>query len=126
MKGNKMNKLWIAASLSTAVMSAGCASSTGVLPVGPDTYSISAGASAARGGLAGARGTALKEAGEYCAKAGKQILVQDISASSSDTGRPLDISQNSNVIFRCLSEGDPELKRPNLETRPDVVIQDRR
>jgi hypothetical protein len=65
---------------------------------------------------------ALKEAGEYFSKAGKQILVQDISASSSHTGRPLDILQNSNVIFRCLSASDPELKRPNLETRPDVVI----
>jgi hypothetical protein len=125
MKGNKMNKLWIAASLSTAVMSAGCASSTGVLPVGPDTYSISAGASSARGGQAGARGAALKEAGEYCAKSGKQILVQDISGSST-LNNPLYISDNSNVIFRCLSASDPELKRPNLETRPDVVIQDRR
>jgi hypothetical protein len=125
MKGNKMNKVWIFASLSTAILLAGCASSTGVLPVGPDTYSISAGASAARGGLTGARGAALKEAGEYCAKAGKQILVQDISASSSDAAS-YDISQNSNVIFRCLSASDPDLKRPNLETRPDVVIQDRR
>ena len=120
-----MNKVWISASLSTAIMLAGCASSTGVLPVGPDTYSITTGASSARGGMAGARGTALKEAGEYCAKAGKQILVQDISASSSFASG-FDISQNSNVIFRCLSDGDPELKRPNLEARPDVVIQDRR
>jgi len=33
---------------------------------------------------------------------------------------------NVDVTFRCLAAGDPELKRPNFQQAPNVVIQDQR
>ena len=95
----------------------GCAAPSGVLPIGPDTYSITLFSN-----QLSARGPALKEAGDYCTQLGKKILVLNIDDKKVPVGTP----GNTDIVFRCLSEGDPELKRPNLEARPDVVIQDRR
>ena len=114
-----MNKLWIAAMLGAAVALAGCAIPvTEVLPIGPDTYFVATRHPTSSGD---ARVAALKAAGQYCAKIGKNILVTDISPSGGGM-----LIYNIDMNFRCLSASDPDLKRPNLETRPDVVIQDRR
>lgn len=118
MNVNKMNKLWISATFGAALALAGCAFPTDVLPIGPDTYSVS---SRSPQGAGESRASALKVAGQFCTKLGKNILVRDVSF----TGGGFD-QFSVDLIFRCLSEGDPELKRPNLETRPDVVIQNRR
>lgn len=45
---------------------AGCATSTGVLPTGPDTYSISVERPALDGGRSAARRVAFTEAASYC------------------------------------------------------------
>ena len=44
-----------------------------------------------------------------------------ISSSARDAG----IAQyaSAEIQFRCLAEGDPELRRPNMEPLPDVRIE---
>ena len=114
----QMNKLWIAATLGAALALAGCGAvprSTGAMKIGPDTYQILARASLAGAGQS--QKMAFDEANEYCGTMGREMMT--IGAQANEYA-------GYQVTFRCLNSGDPELKRPNLETRPDVVIQDRR
>lgn len=115
-------KKQIAALLLCALVS-GCATSSGVVKMGLDTYSINVVAAPARGGVAGAKRIAYEEANESCAKTGKELLVvNERLARTSDAG-----GGTIDLTFRCLNKGDPELaKRPEIRDRPDVIIQDQR
>ena len=108
--------------IATALLLSGCALSSGVLPMGPDTYSVSVNAAPARGGTVGARQVALTEAGKHCAGMGKEILVTNTSARQTNA-----LGQGTfDLTFQCLSKGDPELQRPTYRSPADVVIQDQR
>lgn len=90
--------------------------SSGVLPMGPDTYSVSADDL----NPSTAKQASLTQAQSHCATLGKEILVTNTRDSRRDARTMYD------VTFRCLSKGDPELARPTYETPPDVRIEDRR
>jgi hypothetical protein len=62
--------IWI----SIAGALAGCASSTGILPAGPDTYTISEKVAPIRGGGTEAQRVALTEANAFCAEKGRQFV----------------------------------------------------
>lgn len=66
----------------TCVLLTACTQSSGVLKMGPDTYSASAAAAPAAGGYSEARRMALTEANQYCAQMGKEILVKNIGAAT--------------------------------------------
>lgn len=100
----------------------GCAQSSGVLQMGPDTYSVSVHAAPARGGESGARALALTDANQRCASEGKEIMVTNISSGRS-THLP---GGTVDVTFRCLAKGDPDLQRPVYRAAPTAVIEDRR
>jgi hypothetical protein len=104
------------------VLLVACAQSSGVLKMGPDTYSVSVHAAPARGGESGARNLALTEANTKCAGEGKEILVTNISSGRS-THFP---GGTVEVTFRCLAKGDPDLQRPTYRAAPTAVIEDRR
>jgi len=76
----------------------GCTStnSSGVLKVGPDTYTVATSANGWAGGLIEAKRMALSEANQYCAQQGKEILV----TSKEDVG-----PGKTEVTFRCLRKG---------------------
>lgn len=86
--------------------------STGPLPIGPDTWRISA-----KDGIKGfgpSQAIALKEANQFCVSLNKNILVigtKEIQPFSSE------------VTFRCLKSGDAELVRPNLQPAPNSIIK---
>ena len=87
---------------------AGCSAAkiTQPLPVGPDTYTVSARTS--HGGTASAREAALSAANQQCARLSKQLLVLKSSTN-------IDFNENKDVVdvtFRCLTAGDPALRRP--------------
>lgn len=96
-----------------------CASSSGVLPLGPDTYTISAGG-VLTGSISGndtkAKQKALKEANQFCSKKGKYILVTNINMQSTGFG------STSDITFKCLNKDDPEYKRPRYEKAPDIKV----
>jgi len=109
--------------LLAAVLSA-CAQSSGILKMGPDTYSITAYASIVRGAESGAKRTAIKDATEYCTSQGKEILVTNISCGGNP--RPFHNGAECDITFQCLDKNDPELKRPHYRYAPSAVIEDRR
>lgn len=107
---------------SASLLLAACAQSSGVLKMGPDTYSASAAAAPARGGYSEARKLALSDANQYCAQMGKEILVTNIGTATTNVYG----AGSADVTFRCLAKGDPELQRPEYRKSPDTVIEDRR
>lgn len=111
-------KMIVAASV---LVLAGCATSSGVLQLGPDTYTISTAADMFRGGGAGARQEALTAAQKHCVSMGKELMTTNINVGGFVGG-----GNTISVNFRCLAKGDPELQRPDFQRAPDVVIQDQR
>lgn len=98
-----------------------CAQSSGVLKMGPDTYTVSIHAAPARGGIPGAKKLALTEANNHCTTLNKEIFVTNINSypSSHFPGGTADIT------FRCLSSSDSALHRPVYQKAPDLVIENR-
>lgn len=86
----------------TVGISACRTSSSGVLTLGPEAYTISANAPPVRGGSAEAQRIAFSEANEFCAKTGKEIHVIELKVSS----------YNAEVIFRCIDKGEPKFQQP--------------
>ncbi|WP_434136925.1 hypothetical protein JQR88_25510 (plasmid) [Pseudomonas luteola] len=113
------NKLLLLAVLPSLLL--GCAQSSGVLKMGPDTYSVSATAAPARGGVSGAKRIAMTQANEECSAQGREILVKNISQgpSSPFPGGTVDIT------FQCLLRNDPSLHRPVYSDTPDILIETR-
>ena len=107
--------------LTAAVIAASCAGCSAArvtqpLPVGPDTYTVSA--RTPYGGTASARDAALSAANHQCARLSKKLLVLK---SSSD----FDLNENNDIVkdvvdvkFRCLAAGDPEIYKPNSQPTP--------
>jgi hypothetical protein len=95
----------------------GCAGviSSGINQVGPDTYTTTVRAGRSQGGVIGAEGIALDEAGQHCRRLGREILVL---TSSTATGA-------YQATFRCLRSDDPDWQRPNILPAPDRIIEQR-
>lgn len=109
-----MKAVWL-----VSLVLVGCASSSGVQKVGPDTYTVSSATDGYTGREAGARKRALEEANAHCAGMGREIMVTSLNAAGTwNRG-------NAAVTFRCLAKGDPDLHRPDLEPAPTAVIQTR-
>ena len=106
------------------VLVAGCAAdlrSSGVMKVGPDTFTVSTVTNGAAGGELGAKQTALEEANRYCSDNKREILVANIDSKKGPAR-----DGQAMLIFRCLLAGDPDLKRPIYQPTPSTVIEDRR
>ena len=97
----------------------GCAQSSSVLKMGPDTYTVSIHAAPLRGGETGAKALALKQASEHCSSIQRELLVNNISVKPS-SHLP---GGTADLIFRCLSLNDSELIRPSYEKSPDILIK---
>lgn len=99
-----------------------CAMSSGVLKMGPDTYTLTVGASPLREGVVGAKQLALEEASRYCSAAGREILVTNTSSETINVRG----AGTMDITFRCLAAGDPDLQRPDYRVPATTVIEDRR
>ena len=104
--------------VATATLAA-CAH-TGAVSIGPDTYMI---ANSEWGFTSGGvqKAKVMKEASDYCKSIGKEML--PISTSQNDVAWGK--TPAAEVQFRCLSQGDPELRRPTLQLIPTTVIENR-
>ena len=91
--------------------------SSGVLPMGPDTFSISAQNLA---NPTAAKKAAIDEATNYCRAQGKEILVTNLSVRQIEG----QAGAGYDVTFRCLSKDDPEFIRPIFRAEPNVKIED--
>ena len=100
--------------VSIAAFVAGCSSPARVtqpLPIGADTYTVSA--RTPHGGTASARDAALSAANQQCARLSKQLLVLKSSNDIELNENKDVVSDITDVTFRCLAAGDSALRRPN-------------
>lgn len=98
----------------------GCATtSTGIVPMGPDTYMVS------RQGGSGATGTgmlkaeSILEANGFCTENKKLFLVTHTQETPAGLGR----FPQAEIQFMCLNPGDPQLVRPRMTSDPNRVIE---
>jgi hypothetical protein len=96
---------------------AGCASVSPIMPVGPDTYMVSTTAPAAGGG--NLKAELYQKAGEFCASQKKVLMPVAVASSDASFGK----KGSAELTFRCLCEGDPELKRPSAEAVSNKTIE---
>jgi len=105
----------------SAVIISGCASNSGVVPVGPDTYLISRQAASGFSGMGALKAKALKQASEYCTSQKKFMTL----VSTNDAQPPYILGNfpRTEIQFMCLDKDDPEFARPKLQKVPDTVIE---
>ena len=105
--------------LSFAVV--GCASNSGVVSIGKDTYMVSRQAATGFSGSGTLKADAFREANKFCESQGKFMQVV-----RTDEAQPPYVLANfpkAEVQFMCLDEGDPELIPPKLRKEPDTNIE---
>jgi hypothetical protein len=89
--------------------------STGVLTMGPDTYTITENVILSLGGAVASQG----KCHDYCEGKGREFLALNYQTI------PQGGSVSFSLTFRCLLPNDPELRRPNFKPAPNVVIENR-
>lgn len=99
----------------------GCASNSGVVPIGPDTFMVSRQAATGFSGLGTLKADAFQEANKYCLSQNKHIRV--VNTSESSPPYVLGNFPRAEVQFMCLEKEDQELTRPKMQKAPDTVIE---
>lgn len=95
----------------------GCAS-RGPVPIGKDTYMLSATGAWSWSSGSALKGDMFREADAFCRSQGKQLMPVSTAANDGSLSR----FAQAEVQFRCLAEGDRDLARPTLEPVPNVRI----
>jgi hypothetical protein len=101
----------------------GCASSTGILPAGPDTYTISERYAPIRGGSDEAERNVLTKANEFCAQQGRQFVPNNMGQSAGMMNP--NTTTGYTVTFKCLLPNDPAIAKYQLQQAPNVIIEQR-
>jgi hypothetical protein len=117
--GRKIVNKLLATAAATAALTA-CSMGTGILPAGPDTYTVTEHRAPVLGGSTTAQQAAMTEANAFCAQQRRQFLPVDMLTPRS--ANPYGTTSYS-VTFRCLLPGDPELSGSHLA--PTAIIEQR-
>jgi len=88
---------------------AGCATGSGIVPIGPDLYTVSELRAPVRGGGAEARRVVLAESEAFCRQQGR-VFVPLYLAPAGDPFTPY-YPTAFDATFRCLDPGDPDAAR---------------
>jgi hypothetical protein len=102
----------------------GCATSTGIVPAGPDTYTISEYFAPVRGGSAEAQREALTKASEFCGQKGREFVPNNMGQAGNLVD-PHGPATGYTVTFRCLLADDPAVKNYRLGQAPNIIIEER-
>jgi hypothetical protein len=113
--------------LSIAVLSiflSACASHTGVVSIGKDTYMVAKQAATGFPGLGNLKAEIIAEGSSYCTSKGKQFQL----VGTQETQPPYILGNypRSEIQFMCLDGSDQELQRPKLMKTADTVIEIRK
>ena len=109
--------------ISAAFILTACSSSSGVVKIGPDTFTISTSASPGKGGVPAAKRIAYQEAGEECSRrGGLEVFTLSEKASSPTWTEGM---AHMDLNFRCLRPNDFEFQRQRLQSSPDLIIENR-
>ena len=84
----------------------GCATSTGVIPAGPDTYTITTDSRV--GGVSAIKKKGIQDAKAYCASSGKKL--RTVRPPTLSTQKNFFGNENTTytLTFRCLTTGDED------------------
>lgn len=100
---------------------AACASNSGIIPIGKDTYMASRQAATGFGGSSTLKAEAFQEATAHCIKQGKSLQV--VNTQEAQPPYVFGNYPKAEVQFMCLSDGDAELARPKLKPKVDVSVE---
>jgi hypothetical protein len=100
---------------------AGCASNSGIIPIGKDTYMVSRQAATGFSGSGTLKAEAFQEANSYCIAQGKKLQV----VNTNEALPPFILGNfpKAEVQFMCLTDSDFEMGRPKLHKEANTVIQ---
>lgn len=101
----------------------GCASNSGVVPIGKDTFLVSRQAATGFTGMGTLKADAIREANAYCVSQKK--IVQVVHTEDAHPPFVLGNFPKTEVQFMCLDASDPDVTRPKMHKDPDVVIESR-
>lgn len=101
-----------------ALFMAGC-SGPGVVPMGRDTYMTAKEGSFTTFSGGSVKAELYREANAFCEGKGKQLMPLKDSSIDKGYGR----HASAEVQFRCLDANDPELRRPTMESEPNMKIK---
>lgn len=104
-----------------ALLLAGCASHTGVVSMGQDTFMIARQAATGFPGLGNLKGEMISEGTAHCRSMGREFQI--VKTSESQPPYVMGNYPRAEIEFMCLAAGDRELHRPKLQRDPDTVIQ---
>lgn len=107
-----------------ALMLISCASNSGVVPIGPDTFMVSRQAATGFSGSGNLKAEAFQEANQYCVSQNK--VMQVISTNEAMPPYILGNFPKAEVQFMCLNPSDPELARPKLRKEADTTVEIRK
>ncbi|SRR6266480_2881633 len=105
--------------LGLLVVALGCAS-TGIVPIGKDTYIVSRQSATGFESSVGVKGQVLKEANEFCAKQGLVMVLVSLNTKDGVPGRSYATAE---LVFRAVRPEDAENQRPTLERGADTTIE---
>jgi len=105
-----------------AIVLSGCTSGTGILPAGPDTYTVTKKVSLILGGGNEAEKEALTGANDFCEQKGLKFVPNTMGAQPSLS----ELTPGAySVLFRCLSPNDPAVTKYQLGQAPNVIVEQR-
>jgi hypothetical protein len=108
------------AAIAVAIL-AGCASNSGIIPIGTDTYMVTRQASTGFSGSGTLKAEAFQEANAHCNSQGKTLQV--VSTNEAQPPFVFGNYPKAEVQFMCLSAGDGELARPKLKPKADLSVE---
>jgi hypothetical protein len=112
----------LACAFGSIALLAGCLPGTGILPAGPNTYTITEkNLGGVFTGTEPAERAALLQANEYCSQQGRQFVPLIMRGTPSAPAH----FPTYTVTFKCLLPGDPEIAKFKLQPTPNVVIEQR-
>ncbi|MHB1076609.1 hypothetical protein [Thiobacillus sp.] len=119
-----MKKVFGRPLLVIAVLVSGCASNSGVVPIGTDTFMVSRQAATGFSGSGTLKAEAFQEANQYCVSQHKKLQV--VNTSEAQPPYVLGNFPKAEIQFMCLDVGDAELVRPKMKKNADTVIEIRK
>lgn len=101
-----------------------CASHSGVVAIGKDTFMVAKQAATGFPGLGNLKAEIISEGASHCTKLGKHFQL----VGTQETKPPYILGNypRSEIQFMCLDSVDQEFQRPKLQTSPDTVIEIRK
>jgi hypothetical protein len=101
-----------------------CATHTGIVPIGKNTFMIAKQAATGFPGLGNMKAEIIGEGSKHCASLGKEFLV----VSTNETQPPYVLGNypRSEIQFMCLSSEDADAQRAKMLKAPDAVLEIRK